>query len=468
MPPSPRPDLIAAPVRSGATERLLSLVQRRLACVESGAPWQVERVEVEADLGDPVLWLAAQSAPERHYWHGRSTSRRSAGIGVADAVADAGAGRFDVLQRRFDALGGAPAAARYYGGLRFAPSAPEAEEWKPFSAMRFVLPRVEYVVADGRGVLAANLVVPRDGKRSGAVLAEIRALVASPVLQARPLPLPVARTDVPSPAGWRQGIEEALDAFARTDLEKVVLARRACYDFDAELDPFVLAQVLEEETPACFHFLIQPAPGVAFVGASPERLFRQDGTRLVSEAVAGTRPRGSSASSDARLRRELFDSDKDRREHEYVRAHIQETLAPLAETLDADAEPSDMPLARGRHLYSGVRATLQPGTSPVEVLRSLHPTPAVGGTPTPDALAMIEATEPFDRGWYAGPVGWIGADAAEFAVGIRSGLVQERETGATLSLYSGAGIVQGSEAGAEWDEIEQKIGDFARVLGLDA
>ena len=126
-----------------------------------------------------------------------------------------------------------------------------------------------------------------------------------------------------------------------------------------------------------------------------------------------------------------------------------------------------MTLARGRHLYTGFRGTLADGVGALDVLRALHPTPAVGGTPTTEALDAVARLEPFDRGLYAGPVGWVGRDAAgreaaEVAVGIRSGLA----TGRSLSLYSGAGIVAGSNPDAEWAEIEHKIGDFARVLGL--
>jgi menaquinone-specific isochorismate synthase len=99
-----------------------------------------------------------------------------------------------------------------------------------------------------------------------------------------------------------------------------------------------------------------------------------------------------------------------------------------------------MKLARRRHLISKVRGTLREGVTDAEVLQALHPTPAVGGYPRAEALEEILALEPFDRGWYAGPVGWIGADASEFAVGIRSGLVR----GNRLVLFSGAGIVAGS------------------------
>jgi menaquinone-specific isochorismate synthase len=97
------------------------------------------------------------------------------------------------------------------------------------------------------------------------------------------------------------------------------------------------------------------------------------------------------------------------------------------------------------------------------VLRALNPTPAVGGHPKKGALEEIRSIETFDRGWYAGPVGWIGADGAEFAVGIRSGLVRGRR----LTLFSGAGIVEGSVPEAEWAEIEQKIGDFTGVFEVE-
>jgi menaquinone-specific isochorismate synthase len=311
-------------------------------------------------------------------------------------------------------------------------------------------------------------VFPRDAQQPERALRALEALRWPEVEPSADLPLPVGRTDAPGRAAWRRGVEKALEAFEAKTLEKVVLARRARYDFDEPLDPFALARSLEAATPSCFHFLFQPQPGVAFLGASPERLFRRDGQRLLSEAVAGTRPRGASDAADARLREELKMSDKDQREHGFVREEIREVLTPFCESVEVDAETSDMTLARGRHLYAGISAALKPGVRTLDVLRALHPTPAVGGTPTPEARAMIGAVEPFDRGWYAGPVGWIGREAAEFAVGIRSGLVHQEEEAATLSLYSGAGIVRGSSPEAEWAEIEHKISDFARVLALDA
>jgi menaquinone-specific isochorismate synthase len=460
----PRP-IPTAPARPDVARRLVAEVRQRLRVARPGTTWRVERVEVEAETADALGWLAAQRGRDAFYWHGRGSDASQALVGAADRIAGDVDDVFSTLRERLPHL---PKRARYVGGLRFAPGAEASPEWSEFDRARFVLPRVEYAVRDGRAVLAANLVFPRDAGRSERVLAELDGLRWPDLPDTAPLPLPVSRADAPDREGWRAGIESALDAFAATDLEKVVLARRADYAFAEPLDPFALLGRLESATPSCFHFLVRPADGASFVGASPERLFRKEGQELRTEAVAGTRPRGASASRDAELRDELRFSEKDQREHGYVLAAIRDALEPLSDRLAADAETSDLRLARGRHLYAGVEATLKPGVHALDVLRALHPTPAVGGMPTLAAMERIEATEPFDRGWYAGPVGWIARDDAEFAVAIRSGLVRETDGGATLSLYSGAGIVRGSEPEAEWAEIEQKIGDFARVLDLDA
>ena len=142
---------------------------------------------------------------------------------------------------------------------------------------------------------------------------------------------------------------------------------------------------------------------------------------------------------------------------------IREALEPLCEELEIEDRVSEMMLARGRHLRSKVRGTLRDGVTDAALLDAMHPTPAVGGHPRSEALEKIKALEPFDRGWYAGPVGWIGQEDSEFAVGIRSGLVRGR----TLALFSGAGIVAGSVPDEEWAEIEQKIGDFTGMFGLE-
>jgi menaquinone-specific isochorismate synthase len=311
-------------------------------------------------------------------------------------------------------------------------------------------------------LLVCNLVIPRDAKRGEEAIEEIRRL-SPPRAASGALPEALLRTDSPGWSDWEAGIEHALSEFSVGNLGKVVLARRAGLEFGEVLDPLQLAADLKAGTPGCFRFYVQPEAGMAFLGASPERLFRRDGRSILSEAVAGTRPRGASEADDADLREELMSSKKDLSEHAYVVSAIRDSLGGLCEDLDIEEHVSEMKLARGRHLVSKIRGTLREGVSDAELLKGLHPTPAVGGHPKDRALRTIRELEPFDRGWYAGPVGWIGSDAAEFAVGIRSGLARGR----TLALFSGAGIVSGSVPEEEWAEIEQKIGDFTGILGLE-
>ena len=311
--------------------------------------------------------------------------------------------------------------------------------------------------------LICNLVLPKDASRISHILRDLLQLkfgTGTPEeIDFGSLEL-LERQNTPDYSGWRNNIDWALKAFDATRLDKVVLARKATFSFSGSLSPSLLLHRLRTQTPECFHFLFQPSADTSFIGATPERLFQRIGRTIATEAVAGTRPRGTSPEEDAHLATDLLDSDKDRREQEYVRHSIAQAIAPFCTSFQQDQGRSVMKLAQRMHLCSRFKGTLQHGVSDRDLLSVLHPTPAVGGHPKKDAQRSIDSLEAFDRGWYAGPIGWVGADSAEFAVAIRSGLVKDH----ILSLYSGAGIVTGSTPEAEWEEIEQKISDFTRLL----
>jgi menaquinone-specific isochorismate synthase len=430
-----------------------------------GSARQVVQVAVPIEGFDPFHWLYAQPGVARGYWSSRGARDGAVAMsGEADVCfreAGAGAGALkDDLQPR---LNGVDRSVRYYGGMRFDAAAPAEEAWAGFGAYRFVLPRFELRRRGADARLLCNLVLPRDRKTPERILKDIEALPWEPGPVSAGLPVPIFREDEPEEEGWRRAIRAALDLFTRTRLSKVVLARRSTFGFAENVDPILLLKLLKAATPNRFHFCFQPAEGAAFLGASPERLFKQQERQMWSEAVAGTRPRGATATADARLRDELLLSEKEQREHEYVRQSIKEILSTLCETHHIDTTASEMRLVQGRHLVSASHGTLRPEVTTLDLLSELHPTPAVGGYPRHDARAAIASLEDFDRGWYAGPVGWVGPEAAEFTVAIRSGLLFQK----SLSLYSGAGIVRGSTPGEEWDEIEQKIIDFIKVFGLD-
>jgi len=447
----------------GVRGRLAEQVRTLLAESAAHSSPAIVRASVGISPLDPLRWLRSQGAGGCIYWANREQGVRIAGLGEADvACAAAPSGLAQLADQLGPMLSKQTLGIRYYGGMRFEQAPPHERKWDCLGAYRFVLPRFELRTDQHGTVLYCNLIPARDRSRRQEILADIAALSGSTEISATALPHPVGRSNRPTRSDWYSMVAWALKAFRGSVMDKVVLAREASFSFSEALHPIDLLEHLAADSPRCFHYLIQPAGDTAFLGASPERLFRRHGVAIESEAVAGTRPLGASVTDDARLLNELLHNEKERREHEYVRVSLREQLQPLAEAFHLDVQPSEMKLSNGRHLVSRVRAILREGVTSLDVLEALHPTPAVGGYPPRPAIKAIRDKEPFDRGWYAGPVGWIGPNRAEFAVAIRSGLIHQQQ----LALYSGAGIVEGSTPQAEWEEIEHKIVGFKTILGL--
>ena len=240
-------------------------------------------------------------------------------------------------------------------------------------------------------------------------------------------------------------------------MRKVVLARQTTVALAAPVDPFALLSRLRQREGFVFGF--ESRPGHAFLGCSPERLFRRVGRALSTEALAGTRRRGSTPQQDQALAAELRDDAKERIEHHHVVEAIEADLAPLCTHLSRESSPQIRKLQRVQHLHTPFSGTLAAGVSNSDLLAAMHPTPAVCGRPTTISRQFIRQAEPFDRGWYAGPVGWIEDDRAEFAVAIRSALLVD----GTLRFCTGAGIVAASRAESEWSELAAKS---SGIIGL--
>ena len=259
---------------------------------------------------------------------------------------------------------------------------------------------------------------------------------------------------------WSQSVDHILGKIESGELKKAVLARRETHAIGGDLDPIELLRALSRDHPATFVFCVQLAPDLAFIGASPELLFRRRGRSIESDALAGTRPRGETEAEDRRLADELITSAKDLREHGMVREHIDRQLSPLCQQLVAPPTPWLRRLTNVQHLCSDFRGSLSAGIDDARVLEQLHPTPAVCGLPAARARAEISACEDFDRGLYGGPIGCAGPDGVHCAVAIRSGLMFGRE----FFVFAGAGIVAGSAAAAEWDETTSKMKAFSDLL----
>ncbi len=256
------------------------------------------------------------------------------------------------------------------------------------------------------------------------------------------------RTFLPTFANWKRGVETALDCIRRGEIQKVVLGRLCVLELAEPPDPFAIAAALREKGSNAFVFCTE-----SFVGASPERLFRREGRHIWSEAMAGTRPRGA-------LQQEFLESVKDLRELKPVQQFLQEKLGALCQGPLTFTSISVHQTPYVQHLYSQCSGTLREEATDADILGSIHPTPALCGAPAERARALIRECEPFERGLFGGAIGWQTPKCAEWAVGIRSCKIQ----GNTATLFSGTGIVEGSDPKEEWEELNHKLKAYDGIL----
>ena len=249
-----------------------------------------------------------------------------------------------------------------------------------------------------------------------------------------------------------QLVRDAVKAIDGGDLRKVVIAREVVVETNRAIVVPSVVERLHALYPSCTVFSME-----GFVGASPELLVERRADRVRTFPLAGTFARSGDAEADAVQSARLQASAKDRAEHRYVVNELRHVLAARCTDLHVPDQPSIVPLRNVLHLGTEITGHLQPpAASALELAAALHPTPAVGGTPTPAALQWLADNEPLDRGRYAGPVGWVDANGdGSFVVGIRSADVDADRRRARL--FAGVGIVAGSEPDAELVETQLKL-----------
>jgi len=301
----------------------------------------------------------------------------------------------------------------------------------------------------------AEVVIPRlvigraaDGTRWRTVIGDYDEPLHVPAMVQEPSSFTVR--SVRAVDEWCETIALAAKAIRDGRLRKVVLAREVVVEADRPHDVRSVLHRLRHGYPSCMVFSVD-----GFVGASPELLVSRAGDVVRSQPMAGTAPRSGDPSADARLAAALLASAKDREEHQITIDVAHDTLLPWCSYLDALAEPTVVPVANVQHLATMVEGRLSsPAPSALTLARALHPTPAVGGSPTEEALLVMAELEGLDRGRYAGPVGWVdGAGNGRFAVGIRSAEI----SGTTARLFAGVGVVADSDPDAELAETRVKL-----------
>lgn len=486
----------------------------RLADAAARGPGRLVSAAVPVGGVDPVSLVAAaiEADLEVALWLRPAEGRALVGIGRAWAVEPSGAGRFRAAEaawrrlcdgasvRGADGPGhagperlGPVAGPRLLGGLGFTGRAPGAgDPWAPFGPSSLVLPELLLATGPEGDALTGSLVRADGGpepwpgaggggsagggggagggraleRRWERLAARARDLAPGPGgIVARPVfaPLAVAE-EQPDRDHWRRLVGSFAGAVGRGRIDKVVLARRVGLRSPVELDVPNALRRLAAAAPESTIYAFRRG-GRTFLGATPERLVLTEGGRFRTAAVAGTTGRGSDAGEDEALARALLASEKDREEHGIVVDAIREALAPVAETLSVAPAPSVMRLRFVQHLVTEISGTVPAADGLLALAERLHPTPAVGGQPREAALAMVEEHEGFDRGWYAGPIGWLGADGdGELCVALRCGIVDRT----TAHLFAGCGIVADSDPDLEWEESRIKLRAVVSALGIPA
>ena len=344
---------------------------------------------------------------------------------------------------------------RLFGGFAFHHGDHDGADspWSGFPGAGFFLPELQLTESDGERWLTASATGPSAEADAQALLEEWRDRLegSQPDASTHPPGL-VSREREPSQAVWRDQVGAALEDVECGNLTKVVLAQALRVSLQESLSvPDVLSR-LAETYPDCYRFLLTPADGATFFGATPERLVSLRGRTVRTEALAGSTGRGDTPAEDEWLAAELLDSEKDVHEHQLVADAIRDQLEPFASSVRI-GERTVRRLATVQHLRTSITAEMARDEHVLDLVEALHPTPAVGGLPPDEALRTIRETEAFDRGWYAAPIGWVDAAGnGTFAVGIRSAVADDR----TATLFAGAGIVADSDPDREWDEVQLK------------
>ena len=325
--------------------------------------------------------------------------------------------------------------------------APVDELQGSFPRLRFMLPEVVLIENERGRMLQVNSLGP---VYPGRVERFLRMCKDAPRRTRVSVPYAIERD---SREAWMDAMDKALDAIAEGRVEKVVLSRRqklvAQHPFSSK---DLLVNLIDGS--ARGKVILYRYADVFFCGCTPELLVRKRGNAVESMCLAGTCPAGADEEERARLARELMADEKNRGEHDYVVRFIREVFNRTCYDVDVPATPGIMSLAHVQHLHTPARAKMLEGVDIRSMAEDLHPTPATSGTPVGEAKMLLRRIESYNRGFYAGAAGFVDAAGdGEFAVALRTG-VFDGEIG---WVYAGCGIVAGSDAAAEYDEIDLKL-----------
>ena len=397
------------------------------------------------DAFDALGWLASQPVWPQFYWQQRNGDEEAAVLGAVAA--------FSSLE-----------SAQQF--LHQHDSHPDLRIWglNAFEPQRgnLLLPRLEWRRCAGVASLRLHLY-------SDVSLREDAAHAIAFISSLAPVkPLPALRLNLtgeqnwPDKAGWTNLIKLATQTIAGEDLDKVVLARATDLQFSQSVNAAAVMASSRRLNLNCYHFFMAFSADSAFLGSSPERLYRRRDTALRTEALAGTVANHPEDHRAWQLGEWLMKDDKNQRENMLVVEDICQRLQGCTQTLDV-LPPQVLRLRKVQHLRRCIWTELNQADDTL-CLMQLQPTAAVAGIPRELAREFIQQNEPFEREWYAGSAGYLSRRQSEFCVSLRSAKISAN----VVRLYAGAGIVRGSDPEQEWQEIDNKAAGLRTLLQMEA
>jgi len=415
-----------------------------------------------SDKLDILNWHESQPFNFKLYWNDKDDIELS-GCGIADALGENESQHsFDLFKKAELNLKDTSKNIRYFGGISFNLREKETDYWKSFQKFRLVLPRFEYYKKNEQCHFAANICFNslKTFKESiSNFLNDIEKLNFSRSLSLDSNLKIKTKLKIPRKDDWIELINKSKNEINENKIQKVVLARMSKVETVSTPSMKQVIEKLNNKNINTITFGFSPKNGTYFCGATPELLFQKNGNLIQTHALAGTKKRDDSIVLDKINEEELLNSKKERKEHDHVVNYISKILERLC-TSSTFSNAKVLKLATMQHLSTEFKGTLKEDINVADIINLLHPTPAVCGIPKDDTFKFISDFEPLTRGLYAGPVGWISANSAKFAVAIRSALINNN----FIYIFAGAGIIAESVPEEEWNETEIKLNNFERLF----
>lgn len=443
--------------------------------LDANAQFFIETIEVTG-LAPLSFFEAGEQRyrEQRFYWQNKEKTCKLVGLGHAYVIENCkGEARFRSVEQQWKDLTQKISVETsviqpiLFGGFTFDPKNTTSSEWGNFPHAYFVVATHQMIVKNGKSYVSIHAVVNKEN--SGKLLEKLRkerdALIHMAQLKSfkthnKPS---VVGYDEPYKEQYLSSIDKVTSLIRNKQAEKVVIARSLAMQFTEKLAPSLVLSNVMNEQPDSYLFGLERGQ-LFFFGASPERLVKVHHGMVYSSCIAGSTKRGKSVEEDEQLGQSLLQDAKNREEHHYVVEMIAKVFADNCLQYEIPECPILLKSRDIQHLYTPVEGTLQQEATIMQLVEQLHPTPALGGVPSEQALTIIRQYEAMNRGMYAAPIGWLDVEGnGEFAVAIRSATL----TDCAAHLYAGGGIVADSEAGSEYEETLMKFRPMLRALGGD-